>query len=462
MTATQETPVPAIGPATSDPATSQPTTSQPSPSDPNRPRLAGLDGIRGLAALFVVLHHCYLLSYPGYPRNTGPAGLAWLLYGHLAVVVFITLSGFSLAVSPVRKGWKLGGKARFAHRRAWRILPPYWAALVFSLIIAWTVVPQPDSAPPNGKAVVIYGLLLQDVFGSPVPNGAFWSIAVEAQLYVVFPLLLLVLRRAGSVVMVTAVTALVVAAGLLSPHVAAVDLFMRFTPQFAALFALGLATAGILRMSERVRRLPWQWFAFGAAVPVLVVLIVQGSVWWDREHFWMDLACGPAIALLLAAVATRRSRPIVWLLDTWPVRRLGTFSYSLYLIHAPIVVAISEKIVAPRVGPGIGRLALTMALAVPVSLLAARWFAALFEIPFQRHRSWPALRQAIRARLRRGAAVPPEPAAPVPAVAPAAPVPAVAPAAPILAGSVTPPGTGAPAVSATSPGAELDTGREIS
>src|SRR4051794_27298620 len=289
-------------------------------------RVVGLDGLRGLAALFVVLHHCYLMSYPGYPDNTGPRWLAWLLYGHLAVVVFIALSGFSLAVAPARKGWQLGGKARFAHRRAWRILPPYWAALVFSLIIAWAVIPQPGSAPPDAKAVVVYGLLLQDVFGSPVPNGAFWSIAVEAQLYLFFPLLLLVLRRAGALIMVATVTAIVAAVGLLAPHVSAVELLMRLTPQFAALFALGLAAAGVVRASDRVRRLPWQWFALIAVVPVFVVLAFQGSVWWDREHFWVDLAFGPAIALLLAAVATRRARPLVWLLDTWPVRRLGSFS----------------------------------------------------------------------------------------------------------------------------------------
>src|SRR4051812_40755494 len=221
-----------------------------SSAPPQRSRLAGLDGVRGLAALFVVLHHCYLMSYPGYPHNTGPSWLAWLLYGHLAVVVFIALSGFSLAVAPARKGWQLGGKARFAHRRAWRILPPYWAALVFSLIIAWAVIPQPGSAPPDAKAVVVYGLLLQDVFGSPVPNGAFWSIAVEAQLYLFFPLLLLVLRRAGAVAMVPAVPAVVAPVGLLPPHVPAVSAMMRLTPQFAVLFALGIATASVLGAGE--------------------------------------------------------------------------------------------------------------------------------------------------------------------------------------------------------------------
>jgi peptidoglycan/LPS O-acetylase OafA/YrhL len=317
-----------------------------------RGRLIGLDGIRGFAALFVVMHHCYLMAFPGYPGNTGPAWLAWLLYGHISVVVFIVLSGFSLGVSPARSGWRLGSLTRFGHRRAWRILPPYWAALVFSLIIAWAVVPQPGSGAPTAKTVAVYGLLLQDVFGAPNPNGAFWSIAVEAQLYLVFPLLLLVLRRAGALVMLGAVTVVVATIGLLAPGVPAVHLLMRLTPQFAVLFALGLAAAGIVAARDRIRRLPLQWLAALAAAPVLVVLIVNDSVWWEARHFWVDLAIGPAVALLLAAVATRRPVPLVRLLDTRPVRSLGSFSYSLYLIHAPIVVMISSKLVGPHVAPG--------------------------------------------------------------------------------------------------------------
>ena len=54
-------------------------------------RVEGVDGIRGLAALYVVMHHCWLLTFHGYPADTGPAWLGWLLYGHLAVVAFIML-----------------------------------------------------------------------------------------------------------------------------------------------------------------------------------------------------------------------------------------------------------------------------------------------------------------------------------------------------------------------------------
>jgi peptidoglycan/LPS O-acetylase OafA/YrhL len=373
-------------------------------SAPAKNRLAGLDGIRGLAALFVVLHHSYLMSFPGYPAITGPGWAGWMIYGHIAVVVFIVLSGFSLAVSPARHEWRLGGKTRFAIRRAWRILPPYWAALAFSLIVAWTLVPQPGEAEPTGKSVAVFGLLLQDIFGSPSPNGAFWSIAVEAQLYVVFPLLLLMLRKAHSLLMLASVTAVVAAVGLLLPYVSLVDMLQRLTPQLAALFAVGVFAAGILPASNHVRRLPWHWLSLAAFVPVLAVIVIQGSVWTIGNYFWIDLALGPAIAMLLAAAATERPRWLVGFLNTRPMRSLGSFSYSLYLIHAPIVVAIYELVVAPHVAHGVPALLVMLAIAVPVSVVAARLFAAVFEIPFQRHRSWSALKAAVRPAA--GSAVP--------------------------------------------------------
>ena len=105
-----------------------------------RQRLAGLDGIRGLAALFVVVNHVFLRAFPGYPVDHAPFWAAPFIYGRFAVVVFIVLSGFSLALSPARHGWRLDGIRRFARRRAWRILPAYWAALAFSLAVAWMVV----------------------------------------------------------------------------------------------------------------------------------------------------------------------------------------------------------------------------------------------------------------------------------------------------------------------------------
>src|SRR5437588_5758665 len=177
------------------------------------PRIAGLDGIRGLAALFVVVNHVFLPTFPGYPVDHAPFWAGWFIYGRFAVVVFIVLSGFSLALSPARHGWRLDAVSRFAQRRAWRILPAYWGALAFSLAVAWLIVPQPGHGVPDARSVLANGLLVQNIVGAHSPNAAFWSMAVEAQLYLLFPLLLLLVRRRGATVMVAAVTVIVVAVG---------------------------------------------------------------------------------------------------------------------------------------------------------------------------------------------------------------------------------------------------------
>ncbi|WP_199752931.1 acyltransferase [Actinoplanes sp. ATCC 53533] len=352
-----------------------------SPCAPGGLRVVGLDGMRGLAALYVVVHHCWLLTFPGYPANTGPGWLGWLTHGRLAVVAFIVLSGFSLAISPARDGWRLGGALRFARRRARRILPPYWAALAVSLMIASAVPSLPLSAPPTVRSVAVYGLLMQDFLAAPAPNGAFWSIAVEAGLYLVFPFLLLLRRRAGATAMLAAVTVPVMLIGLLRPEVSTTDKTTGYALELAPLFTLGVLAAGIVTARDRIRRLPWCRLAALAAAPVLLLMAVQGSVWTVRHYYWVDLAAGPAIAMLLAAVATRRPAGLVRLLDSGPLRALGGCSFSLYLIHLPIVALISRRIVAPHAGPGLPAFWVTLALAVPICLVAARMFAAAFETP---------------------------------------------------------------------------------
>ncbi len=270
-----------------------------------RGRIAGLDGVRGLAALYVVINHIFLRAFPGYPVDTAPFWAAWFIYGRFAVVVFIVLSGLSLALAPARHGWRLDGVSRFARRRAWRILPPYWAALVFSLVVAWLIVPQPGQGVPGLRSAVVNGLLVQNLVAAPSPNRAFWSIAVEAQLYVLLPLLLLVVRRRGAAVMVAAVTLVVAIIGIAGPHVARLDVFViQSAPDLAALFALGVLAGGIVVASEKRRSWPWAWLSLAAATPVLATIAWQGSVWTLDRLFWVDLALGPAIACLLAALVT--------------------------------------------------------------------------------------------------------------------------------------------------------------
>jgi peptidoglycan/LPS O-acetylase OafA/YrhL len=361
--------------------------------------LAGLDGVRGLAALFVVVNHVFLRAFPGYPAARAPFWAGWFIYGRFAVVVFIVLSGFSLALSPIRHGWRLGGISQFARRRARRILPAYWAALVFSLAVAWLVVPPPGQATPAARSVVVNGLLVQNLVGAPSPNRSFWSIAVEAQLYVLFPLLLLTVRRWGTVVMVAAVTLVVATVGLLGPHVSRLDAFViQSPPDLAALFAVGVLSAGIVGAGAARRSWPWAWLALAAAAPVLATIRWQGSVWTLDHLFWVDLALGPAVACLLAGLATGHPAPLLRLLDTRPLRTLGWSSYSLYLTHGPIVVVVYERVVAGRASPGVPAFLVSLALVVPLTIAFARVFASAFETPFRSPRSTGPLRQSVRNR----------------------------------------------------------------
>jgi peptidoglycan/LPS O-acetylase OafA/YrhL len=166
--------------------------------------------------------------------------------------------------------------------------------------------------------------------------------------------------------------------GILGPHTTFV---IQSPPDLAALFALGILTAGIVGTR---RAWPWPWLALAAATPVLATIWWRGSVWTLNHLFWVDLALGPAIACLLAGLATGRPAPLLRLLDAGPVRRLGLCSYSLYLTHGPIVVVIYEEVVAPWLRPGVAAFLVATALTVPVAIAFARVFAAAFETPFLR------------------------------------------------------------------------------
>jgi peptidoglycan/LPS O-acetylase OafA/YrhL len=243
---------------------------------------------------------------------------------------------------------------------------------------------------PDGKSVLVNGLLLQNLVAAHSPNAAFWSMAVEAQLYIAFPLLLLTVRRWGAIAMVASVTLLVVAVGVIGPHVSRLDTFViQSPPDLAALFALGVLSAGIVTAGAAWRSWPWAWLALAAAAPVFATILVQGSVWTLGHLFWVDLALGPAIACLLAGLATGRPVPLLRLLDTRPIRSIGSSSYSLYLTHGPVVVVVYEEIVAGRIRQGVPAFLVTLALALPLTIAVARVFASVFEPPFSQWHSWP-------------------------------------------------------------------------
>jgi len=357
-------------------------------------RVQWLDGVRGAAAMFVVFHHIWLSTWPTFPTNTGPAWLGWLLYGHMAVAIFIVVSGFSLALAPMRRGGTLsGGVSRFLSRRAWRILPAYWAALILSVLVTAVLLRPELGSGAIGKTLAVHGLLLQDFVGSESPNGAFWSIAIEWQIYFLFPLILLLGRRTsmGMAVLMTLVAVLVAhaAAGLGGP----LDKIEGFLPQFLALFALGAFAVWPAGGDRAVKlRRPLAAVALVALGSFVLLAEIQGSEWIVAQFFWMDLLFGLGVAALLALMHGGALAPARRVLASRLALWLGLFSYSIYLIHAPILAVLKKYVFAPMDLSPLATFGMTLVLGLPVILGLTYGFHLVFEAPFLRNRSLSALR----------------------------------------------------------------------
>jgi peptidoglycan/LPS O-acetylase OafA/YrhL len=378
-------------------------------------RLAALDGVRALAALWVVVHHTWLTVYPD-PVAHGPRGLArvltdWMAYGHFAVVAFLVVSGYSLAIGTVRAGNRPpGGAWRFIGRRARRVLLPYWAALVVSVLLATTVLSRPTgthwdvSLPVTPGGVLAHLLLVQDIVSSPSQiNHAMWSIAIEWQLYLLLPLLLILRRRFG-------LTALTAGSVLVSIGLASVwwgyGLSWQGEIGLLGCFVLGLAAREVAL--GRAARWPWGWTATG------LTLLVIGLSWWvgpaatnGSAKALFEPLVGAATACLLihltaassptrGASATRS--PAVRLLSWRPLVALGTFSYSLYLTHAPVVQLVWQYLAVP-LGAGLGS-AVALAVLLPAAVLCSIGVAWVFFAAVERRCLTPAARAALPVEVR--------------------------------------------------------------
>jgi peptidoglycan/LPS O-acetylase OafA/YrhL len=352
--------------------------------------------------MFVVFHHMWLAVWPGFPSDNGPWWLGGLLYGHLAVAVFIVVSGVSLALVPLSEGTRLrGGMRHFVRRRAWRILPAYWVALIFSTIVTGYLLRTDEAATAMAKAFVVHGLLLQDVVGSQSPNGAFWSIAVEWQIYFVFPVILLVARMRSLEAAVALTVGVVLIGHLLATLGAPFHKIDDLTPQFLALFALGILAVSLGRRGLHVglrRSLAAISLAIFAAF--LVFAVAAGPEWMVAHYFYVDLGFGVGVACLVGTILMGGAGWARRLLASRVGLRLGLFSYSIYLIHGPILALLATYVIRPSGLTGVAEFSLFLVIGLPLVLILAYGFHLLFEAPFLRYRDMRSLRALPIARIR--------------------------------------------------------------
>ncbi len=341
-----------------------------------RPHLTYLDGIRGFAALWVMGWHAIILGSHVNPWKADlPKPLAisvsflssiFFHYATLAVVAFIVLSGYVLSI-PIctGSGVKLqGGFGRYILRRAKRILPPYYAALVFSVVVMaftpwvhrvanWTGGENwwNNQFPVLAPGVIVSHLLLlhnRSALWFEKINGPLWSIAVEWQIYFLLPLLLLPLWRKFGLASALAFAWIV---GLGSLFFA--PWLLGLEGWYVGPFACGMVAAELSINHERYRWLQKMRFNFiGWLFLGLMVLCYAlqgkshgiGLIWLlDKSsyRFWLMgalFAAGFSCLLIAGTSALNQNRTtLVTRFSTLrPLVFVGGFSYSLYLIHVPI------------------------------------------------------------------------------------------------------------------------------
>lgn len=354
-------------------------------------RFLALDGLRGIAALVVVICHGLLVT-PALSAAYGIgsaqlSGAQWLMTysplhifwaGTEAVYLFFVLSGFVLALS-MSSQRKPSWKGYYA-RRLIRLYLPVWAGVAFAVLTFAVIEHQYDPDFSGWLNVHVSPISIGKVsrdLGLIVRPGVFatqlWSLKWEVVFSLLLPVFLGVnatfLRNAWE----TKIAALVVVIAV--GHVS-----HSFALFYLPMFGIGVVMASVrLSLAEialRLRRTQWALLALAATVMVTAkwslfnIEVLRASSGWP---FDIVSVLGAAVLVFVFAYHPTAIR----LGSSPPIRWLGKRSFSLYLVHEPIIATVAFAFHLDN-----GWIALAMAL--PVSVAASAVFLAMFEAPSHR------------------------------------------------------------------------------
>ncbi|MEI4472362.1 acyltransferase family protein [Frigidibacter sp. MR17.24] len=347
-----------------------------------------LDGVRGLAVLSVVLFHAGVSGFDG---------------GYVGVDVFFVLSGYLIAAA-VGAGQATGrfGLGQFYARRARRILPALFVVAFAVVPFAWIVM-LPGQFRQFGESLGTLPLMLQNFyflsklgyFGQEAevqPLLHTWSLAVEAQFYLLAPPLLLAARRFGRGAAGVVIVLLAVASFGFSEWAITENAGRNFYFSGSRLweFLAGALCAGLPRGG-------WPRLAGPACAAGLAAILLPVALYSERLPSPSGWTLIPVAGTMLLLHFGREGTLVDRLLGLRPLVWLGIISYSVYLWHQPLfALARLAQDSAPSPWLTAGLLAATLALGW------ATW--AWVEQPFRVARVPAGVRRA-RAALLAGAGV---------------------------------------------------------
>ncbi len=359
----------------------------------------------------MLFHYVVLRAPPGDPVTAAIASWrpldAVLRNGYLGVDLFFLISGFLLTLPwfvHARTGLPPPSARRFHARRFWRIAPAYYLQLALLFVV---VLPLLSGWTYWRSDLYVYGLnaLAHLVFlhnltpltsGSMGVNGALWTLALEAQYYLLLPLVApLFVRRPLAMLAIAFALALLWRIGALhdlDPLVAAQMalgrhwgwseetvrrlLFLQL-PGYFAHFALGIVLGRAwLAWNQRAHssRAAPALVALGLAATTLLLWTLIARTPPLGEHTWVLHAA--ALGMALFAAAAGRGAFALRVLGRGPIAFLGRVSYSAYLYHVPLLLLWNKF-----PGSSLGWSSLPLYL---LAVLAISWLSWRFiERPFQ-------------------------------------------------------------------------------
>ena len=338
-----------------------------------------LDVLRGVAILAVMFHHVGKNVPALYLEKIGG-------YGWIGVDLFFVLSGFLITGILLEAKGKAHYFRNFYARRALRIWPLYFGLLFFSFVVLPLVIPSlrqrifQDAYPWQSYLVFLQNLFSAKEIGFG-PVGVTWSLAIEEQYYLIWPLLVLALSPRLLKFAALGAFSLSVVIRLLQSF-GIVHLFI-YTNTFSRLdgIALGSFLAIVLpTVSEQMVR------RTAMIVLSISVLAVVFTEWFFGEKTWFLYA---GLALIFAAILCLslnsellKKRPFL--------AYTGKISFGLYLIHVPVFDMFREPKLRSRLSwfhsPILNDLFLLVSMTLAVYLVAsASWY--LFESPILKLKS---------------------------------------------------------------------------
>lgn len=366
------------------------------PATAARSRALALDGLRGLACAAILAHHAWMFDHGD--AHTGARSALDVTMGELrlAVPLFFVLSGllicrpFVAAALDGRSAPRLG---RYALRRAARILPGYWAALIGAFALL-TLIDHPYVVAPAELPRFLLFAQNQSATTLGRVDPPIWTLAVEVSFYAVVPVVALLVARLGrrrgaqAALAGAGVVLGAVLAGLAAlqdwPATLTTSLLTNLTP-----FAAGALAAVLLHDRRPSRRTGLALAGAGVA------LVLADGVWHgfalgpDALRAAIDdLPAALGFAALVGALAAAPLRATA--LTRGPLFTLGTLSYGIYLWHFPAIYALR----AAQLWPSdlLAAIAATFALTAPLAALswlalerpALRWASARTGSPTRR------------------------------------------------------------------------------